>query len=193
MQEPKGISWVWLVLAGLLAGVLLGTVAGFLIFYKAPSEEKTCLEGSIETVFSPDAEGKVVETIRAAEKSIDVEMYLFNYRPLAEELAIAKARGVKVRVILEPRLSGAENLEMIEYLRSRDVEARWASLDYKLTHAKMMIIDGKQVLVGSTNWSNSALNKNREYSVLIEDSTVVEEFVAGFEGDWKKATQEANA
>ncbi|MFH1447639.1 MAG: phospholipase D-like domain-containing protein [Candidatus Micrarchaeota archaeon] len=173
----------------LLAVFVLGVLFGFLAFSSMHVEEKSgCINGEIEYIFSPDAEDDIIGVIRSAGETIDLEMYLFNYEPLADELIRARERGVRVRVILEPRLFGDNpNLEMMEYLRAGGLEVRWASLEYKLTHTKAMIVDGKRVLVGSTNWSYSALKKNREYSVLIDDGGVAREFTENFELDWGKA------
>jgi phosphatidylserine/phosphatidylglycerophosphate/cardiolipin synthase-like enzyme len=185
-----------LVFAGLAFAFVLGAAAAYALIGAGVGASKLstcphCVDGSIGTVFSPNAGEEILGLIRSANESIDVEMYLFSYRPLADELVKASERGVKVRVILEPRLTDSPNLETMKYLREKGITARWASLTYKLTHAKAMIIDKKKVLVGSTNWSASALGKNREYSVTIEDNNVVDEFVRAFEGDWEKATAEA--
>jgi phosphatidylserine/phosphatidylglycerophosphate/cardiolipin synthase-like enzyme len=190
-QAPGLAPWAAFAL-GALIGLILGASVIFLVLSPQSGGNTCgkCLNGTVETVFSPGAEDEVLGLIRGANESIDVEMYLFNYRPLADELVKAEERGVKVRVILEPRLSGDNaNLEMMKFLREKGISARWASLDYKLTHAKTMIVDRRRVLVGSTNWSMSALLKNREYSVLIEDSEVVGEFVKNFEQDWAIASQ----
>jgi len=178
-----------LILAGIVLAFAAGVLSHSLFFHAIPCP--ACFSGRIETVFSPDSESEIIGIIRGADKSIDVEMYLFSYGGLVDELIEAKKRGVAVRVILEPRLSGDNaNLATMERLREGGVPARWATLDYKLTHTKAVIIDGKKVLVGSTNWSNSALTKNREYSVLIEDEGVAREFQENFEIDWEKASFE---
>jgi len=52
-----------------------------------------------------------------------------------------------------------------------------------LMHSKFTIRDGKEVLVGSHNFSYSALNKNREASVIISGNAV-QEFMDIFEEDW---------
>ncbi|MFH1470790.1 MAG: phospholipase D-like domain-containing protein, partial [Candidatus Micrarchaeota archaeon] len=168
-------------LIALALGFALGALA-FSLFSQQEINCPACLNGRIETVFSPDSESEIISIIRSANKSIDVEMYLFSYGGLVDELIDAKTRGVAVRVILEPRLSGDNaNLATMERLRDGGIPAKWATLDYKLTHTKAVIIDGKKVLVGSTNWSTSALTRNREYSVLIEDENVAREFLLNFE------------
>ncbi len=170
-------------------GFLFCVLLAFFVSGCVQQERCECLDGEVQYVISPGADDEIISYIRSSEKTVDVEMYLFNYRPLADELIEAANRGVKVRVILEPRLSGDNpNLEMMEYLRSNGIDARWGSLEYKLTHTKAMILDGKRVLLGSTNWSYSALKKNREYSILIDDKEIAEEFLKNFENDWDKAS-----
>jgi phosphatidylserine/phosphatidylglycerophosphate/cardiolipin synthase-like enzyme len=43
-------------------------------------------------------------------------------------------------------------------------------------HCKLIIIDGKTVIVGSTNWSYYAIDKNREASVVIRDERIARIF-----------------
>jgi phosphatidylserine/phosphatidylglycerophosphate/cardiolipin synthase-like enzyme len=52
-------------------------------------------------------------------------------------------------------------------------------------HNKLIVVDGKRVLVGSQNWSDSAVLKNREASLLIEFPTLAKYFAEIFEADWE--------
>ncbi|VVB57192.1 Cardiolipin synthase A [uncultured archaeon] len=141
----------------------------------------------VRPLFSPGSGGDIVSMIRSARTSIDVEMYVFTDENLARELAAASARGVKVRVILEPRVS-SNNLNAIAAgLQDGGVEVRWASLRYQLTHTKMMIVDGKEALVGSINFSGAAQNKNREVGVELQ-GPALEKLQDVFEQDWKDAS-----
>ncbi|MFA4983630.1 MAG: phospholipase D-like domain-containing protein [Candidatus Micrarchaeia archaeon] len=140
----------------------------------------------VSFVFSPDAEGEVVSFLRSAEKSIDIEMYVFTSEDIIRELADAKRRGVRVRVILEPRIEDSRKERVFALLSESGVEARWASFSYKLTHSKFVIVDGRRALVGSINFSQSALNLNREAAVAVEGEKVAE-LSAVFEEDWEKA------
>lgn len=141
----------------------------------------------VEPLFSPGAEPEIARLIESANRSIDVELYQFSYVGFVDGLADAKARGVQVRVILEPRLSGDDNLDTMESLLEKGVDAKWASLSFANTHSKTMVVDGKKVLVGSPNWSYSAMFRNREAAVVVESSEIAEEFEKIFEEDWEKA------
>ncbi|MEK7290856.1 MAG: phospholipase D-like domain-containing protein, partial [Planctomycetota bacterium] len=45
------------------------------------------------------------------------------------------------------------------------------------THNKILVIDNYITIVGSTNWTYSALKKNHEASVLIKSRSVAESFL----------------
>lgn len=179
----KADSAVLLCAAGLL--LLAGGFAAGGGMGKADAGS-ACAE-SVETLFSPGAEAEIAGLIESANETIDVEMYQFSYAPFADELADAKARGVRVRVILEPRLDGDDNLQTMAKLKGDGVDARWATLEFSRTHSKTMVVDGKIVLVGSPNWSYSAMFRNRESAVVVEGSEVAGEFERVFESDWRDA------
>jgi phosphatidylserine/phosphatidylglycerophosphate/cardiolipin synthase-like enzyme len=48
------------------------------------------------------------------------------------------------------------------------------------THTKVLIIDDERVLLGSTNWTYSALSNNNEVSVLIRSKEIAKELTAYF-------------
>ncbi|MBU0531956.1 hypothetical protein KKB44_00515 [Candidatus Micrarchaeota archaeon] len=138
----------------------------------------------ITPVFSPEDGNEIIEFIDDAENTIDIEVYVLTSRDVVDALARAKQRGVDIRIILEQ----TTNKEIYEELTSKGFNVKYASNFYKLTHSKFIIIDKKAVLVGSHNLSNSALNKNREASVIIWDAKTVDEFLDAFETDWLLAS-----
>ena len=91
--------------------------------------------------------------IRSAKETIDVEIYVFTSEDIVRELADAQKRGVRVRVIMEPRVEDSRKGKVFSLLEASGIEVRWASFEYKLTHSKMIIVDGKTALVGSINLS----------------------------------------
>ncbi|MBD3209936.1 hypothetical protein GF318_00990 [Candidatus Micrarchaeota archaeon] len=138
----------------------------------------------ITAVFSPEGGQKIIDFIDTAEETIDIEIYVISSRDVIEALERAKARGVSIRIIIERNTLGTKNQEIYRELASKGFNVRYASDTYKLTHSKFILVDGKAVLVGSHNLSNSALTKNREASVIIRDRGSVEEFLYVFETDW---------
>ncbi|HKT73802.1 MAG TPA: phospholipase D-like domain-containing protein [Steroidobacteraceae bacterium] len=54
-------------------------------------------------------------------------------------------------------------------------------------HNKLVLIDGTTVLVSSQNWSNAAVNDNREAGLLFDHKGVASYFTQIFETDWAVA------
>ncbi|VVB66760.1 Cardiolipin synthase B [Candidatus Gugararchaeum adminiculabundum] len=186
-------------LLALIFGILIGAGGTYVLLESgglesqifAPFNSNSLVkisEASAQPVFSPDAEEFFVSQIDSAQKTIDVEMYTFSNKNLISALERAKERGVKVRLILESRIDSTTNIATMKTLKADGIEARWATITYKLTHAKLMIIDGKKVIVGSHNWSKAAMTANREASVYIESEKLAQEFLGEFEKDWELGT-----
>lgn len=175
--------------AAFLFGLLLAS-AFFLFtqkFFLQPRAE--CLQGTVQTVFSPNADADILFFLSSAQHSVDVELYQFSYSPLKAALVEAVERGARVRLILEPRVDS--NLETASFLAGKGVLVRWASRDYTNTHSKYAVVDGRAVLVGSTNWSNRGMTSNREAGVVINDEATAQSFLREFEEDWAMASEVA--
>jgi len=166
----RGMSWLGL-------GLILGFLLCLSINFYLPAVR-------IEPVFSPEDGNRVIELIDSAQKSVDIEVYVFTSRDVVEALERAKYRGVIVRVIMEKRVMSYQNTQMYDELEAKGFAVKFASTIFDLTHSKFIIIDEKIVLVGSHNLSFSALYENREASVIIFDEKIAEKFRDIFEQDW---------
>lgn len=56
-------------------------------------------------------------------------------------------------------------------------------------HTKMILIDEELLLLGSMNLSANSLDNNREYGILLQDKTLIQQFMRGFEQDWLAAAK----
>jgi len=141
--------------------------------------------------------GVVRNCIREAQSSIKMMMFEASYYEkypdspsnlLIRELIAAKKRGVEVKVILERR-EGKEratlrNMKTGSLLARAGLEVVYDPLDIT-THTKLLVIDGRISIVGSTNWTYNALEKNHEVSVLIHSSEVANNLQNYFQSVWK--------
>ena len=167
------------------AGVLVGVLAvAFLAFFLLP-----VFTASVVT--SPSAEDQILELIDSARNSIYIECYIITSEEVVDHLIQAKQRGVEVKVILEERTSSSANALAYSRLAGAGVDVCWASEAYKLTHSKLMIIDKNTALLGSHNLSYSALNLNREISVVLQGN-IVGELLEIFDYDWNACTLNDN-
>lgn len=144
---------------------------------------------------------EVISVIREAKRSVHLLMFEVFYYPdypgskvndLIDELANAYSRGVDVKVCLEggEEFLGEDFLEKqlraYERLQERGVLIRGDSRG-TTTHAKLLIVDGRTVVIGSTNWSYYAVEKNAEANVLIESPSLASDFEEYFDRIWSSA------
>lgn len=94
-------------------------------------------------------------------------------RRIEAELARAVERGVRVRGLLEDRIDfNAEGRQRLEDLGA---EVR-LDTPRKMLHAKLIVVDGRKVLLGSTNWTGNSMGNNNETNVLLDDPVLADYF-----------------
>ncbi len=105
-------------------------------------------------------------------------------RDLLQALADAVARGVDVRVCLDygakfddPAIDPKHEAPAA-WLQAKGVTVVLDEED-RTTHAKVLVVDRRHVLLGSHNWTASALTRNREAAVVLDDPTLAEELEVG--------------
>lgn len=172
--------------------ILLLTVCFSLPDAAAQEPETTSTPSSTETIrLLPDREYFTVllAHLWAAENKIDLAMYLFREtgtpgnKParIADALITAAERGVAVRVLLEQSdyndSLNLENRATAERLRQHGVTVLFDPPTIT-THAKLAVIDHRYVFLGSHNFTQSALDRNREFSILIESPETAAEVEA---------------
>ncbi len=146
-----------------------------------------------------------LQLINNASKSIHIVMFEMvwygnpdedhhNVSKLGKALVAAHERSVEVKVILENGWSygGFEYSNIPDYAKnwknyfeSKGIEVKfdWSN---ETTHDKLIIIDDEIVIVGSTNWSQSALNYNHEANAVIDDKKVANSYEDYFQELWNK-------
>ncbi|MCS6913580.1 MAG: phospholipase D-like domain-containing protein, partial [Myxococcota bacterium] len=107
----------------------------------------------------------------------EVDVMQFHISPgtatgqLEQALAEAVRRGVRVRLLADEE--AAATAEAVARLVAAGVQARLDRPDRR-THTKMILADRRRLLLGSTNWSSSSIERNVESNVLIQDSRIGE-------------------
>lgn len=129
-----------------------------------------------------------------ATSSITVCLYSFTFRPhqsespvfaLAHALKRAHDRGVHVEVLLDQNidflgtgdLSEGKNTPAYQFLRAQGIPVYFDSPS-TYTHSKVVVIDGITVLLGSSNWTDSAFNRNVEANVIVRSTDVARDVLA---------------
>lgn len=133
----------------------------------------------------------VLELIEAATNSIDiVQLEMHDDRAVqAIEAALAAAvkRGVKVRSLLDDGVDF--NAAAVARLLVLGAEAK-LDTPAKMTHSKLVVVDGRFVLLGSTNWTGNSMGNNNETNVRLDDPVLAAYFTRYFAALWADSAAE---
>jgi phosphatidylserine/phosphatidylglycerophosphate/cardiolipin synthase-like enzyme len=161
----------------------------------------------VTPVLSPDNYMAVVpDVLAAAERSIVVEeQYIRGGQPAVRRLltAIREARDrapdLDMRVVLAMPFPGRDFEEDAQEIRDLGVDfgldlGRHVRLlnprHFVHCHNKLIVVDDEIVLVGSQNWSDFAVTKNREVSLLMHYPELARYYAAIVELDWETGLSE---
>lgn len=145
-------------------------------------------------------EEKIIEVINNADTSLLMAVYDLELPGIAHAMVNAKNRGVDVRFITDEDNIGSDNAEALAILSNGLVpwidDRENGSAGSNIQHNKFIIADGRTVLTGSTNFSQSGihgdLNSEGELSssgndnhiVIIESTQLATAFTIQFGHMW---------
>ncbi|TBR22156.1 DUF1669 domain-containing protein [bacterium] len=146
------------------------------------------------TSFRPDRPTSelIIKAIGAAKTSIDIALYEFKSRDILKALREAKARGVKVRVIVDFGNTFPSKRDDSTYWPSRsldlqsmlsegfDVSILRGLEKWGIAHNKIAVFDGQLGLFGSYNWSYTSEDNHYENLVFSDDK----KNIAGLQAYW---------
>jgi phosphatidylserine/phosphatidylglycerophosphate/cardiolipin synthase-like enzyme len=159
---------------------------------------------TIQPVLSPDNYMAVVpDLLRGARKSVLVQQQYIrseqeNIIDLLEAIKEAMDNGsdLDVRILLG-KVFGKKDLEKEKknlkvlkdvYRLKLGRHIRFVDTTrFVHCHNKMVLVDGRGVLVSSQNWSKAAVSENREAGLWLEHAGICGYFRKIFENDWKTA------
>jgi cardiolipin synthase len=164
LSSPR--DWPWLEPAGSTEAMLVKS---------SPSDRAT----TSRVVFQMLVEGAVSE--------IEIcTPYFLPDRALRRALARAARRGVRVRVIVpgphtDQRLVRLASRRMYGELLGAGVRI----FEYRpgMTHVKLLLVDGRWAVVGTTNVDNRSFEHNDEVNVAFRDTAVAARFRRDFDAD----------
>jgi len=134
---------------------------------------------TIENYFCPedDCAEKIIDELRSANESIYFMTFSFTHKDIANQLVLAKNRGVEIKGIFER--TQKSKYSVFELLEFQGINVSYNS-EGKLHH-KVFIIDEKTVITGSMNPSKNGDEKNDENILIIHDEGIAQMFLNEFE------------
>lgn len=138
------------------------------------------------TATSLDPQKRLVALIQQAKKDVDVEGESLADTVVVDALIAAKRAGRTVRVILNDREPTTGQDTAIANLRAAQIPiVKVATPDI---HAKAIVTDRSRAYIGSQNFTQTSLLKNREVGVLTENLTEITKVVTAIDADFAKGT-----
>lgn len=149
----------------------------------------------------------IANLVANATQTLDLSLYTFEHPELAQHIADAAQRGVKVRLLLEGgppggitdfqrwcvRLMAQAGVD-VRYLATQENAPRGLQPRYRYTHAKYGIADGQRILIGTENFSWDAMPVPNQHApnvggrrgayLFVESPVVAEAFAQLFATDW---------
>lgn|GEM_PF-6969035 len=174
----------------------------------------TLLEGApfeINLEDVPDIDQAISSLFKKAKIQIDLELYTITsdkdhfsfYYDLIKEAA---ARGVKIKLLIsQSTYDAVDDSGNIKYTYMHDaindllklnIEIKkfniWkmTGTQYSAVHSKLLIVDGRYVMLGSNNYSKGATYENREIAVMTSYTQIVFPLKRKFSSDWNSGYSE---
>lgn len=138
---------------------------------------------SIAVCFTPgqNCTNRIIHEIDNAKTEILIQAYSFTDMDIANAVTRAKKRNVSVSILIDKRNVGNSVYNEFDghnfILRVDHVPG--------LAHNKIIIIDRKEVLTGSFNFSKAAQHRNAENLLVIDDKDVVKLYL----DNWSKRNE----
>lgn len=171
-------------IACLAAAIFAVFIAGISAVHASQNTGGTC---NVTLLKNRDYYTALTRAIDKAENEIIMAVFIFKTAGqkesypdvVAEKLAGAARRGVRVAVILERSKEAdsdldADNNKTAQLLKDKGIKVCFDS-PQKTTHTKLVVIDRRLTFAGSHNLTQSALKYNNEVSVIIASETVAAE------------------
>ena len=157
-------------------------------------------KGAAFNYFSPadNLERADLDQLNGAKKSVDIAMYAFTDRFIAQELIKLAQRGVVIRIYRdreqyeqEQRRGDRNNNESAtELLRGQPSIHVKVKGSRELMHLKAFLVDGVLLRDGSANWSPSGLKRQDNNAHFTGDPEQVKRFHDTFEEIWARSDNE---
>lgn len=127
----------------------------------------------------------IVDEVNKAKDTLLVQAYSFTSHPITSALVDAHTRGVKVKVILDKSANLTKDFQPGKYSTITSLVIAgiptWIDAKHSIAHNKIMIIDGKEVITGSFNFTKNAEEDNAENLLIIHDPALAARYVTNWQ------------
>lgn len=147
--------------------------------FEADTKQQKIPPTQSQLIWGPDGQRKAfLGMINGAEKTIQIYQQSIQDEGIAKALAEAAGRGVKVEILMmEDPFGMMKKGKQDPNLTNQELITKAGGTVYfnqqHYIHAKVMIIDGKLMYIGSCNFYPSSIDETRELGVLTVDESQI--------------------
>ena len=116
--------------------------------------------------------------------------YSFTNMTVANALATALKRGVKVSIVMDKSETHGAQAKIHDILEQAGAKIRLSHPQGGIMHNKYLVIDGQTVEWGSYNYTNRAEHSNYENATVLSDPDIAEAYETDFNLIWSYAEPE---
>jgi phosphatidylserine/phosphatidylglycerophosphate/cardiolipin synthase-like enzyme len=139
--------------------------------------------GCTRLLVSPiNARQRILDVIASAERTLEIESMQFADWGVRNAVKARVAARVSVRVMLADPSWIDANESAASFLHGLGVEVR----TIPHLHTKAIVADGERAYVGSVNFSQTSLDKNREVGLVVVEPASIAPLQTTFELDWSR-------
>lgn len=147
--------------------------------------------GPVTPVVNRDYLPTVLALINSATNSIEY-LHLEQHdgramRVIEAALSAAVKRGVSVRGLLDDGVDF--NAAAVERMLALGADVR-LDTPQKMLHSKLVVVDGRAVLLGSTNWTGNSMGNNNETNLRLDDRVLADFFARYIAALWADSAAE---
>lgn len=153
--------------------------------FESDFENKNYISKLDNLVVSPEnSRDKLESLIGSAQKSIFIYGENIGNESIENLLINKKKEGLDVKIILPDSKKIEGNDYVVKKLKENKIEIRHLKNPYQ--HAKIIIIDNSIMYLGSINFSNQSMDRNREIGLITLNKNSVNTILEVFNSDFNK-------
>jgi len=132
-----------------------------------------------------DPKTLLLDAIHQAKDRLDVAIYNFDDKEIAEAILDANERGVNIRVITDGNKAEKDRrAAILDEFSQNHIEVK-ITTSQKM-HLKMAIIDDYLIVTGSYNYTEASANENLEQLMTLANGELAKEWTSIFTTLWNK-------
>jgi phosphatidylserine/phosphatidylglycerophosphate/cardiolipin synthase-like enzyme len=160
----------------------------------APAQFDLGTSATVTPLFSPQNYFRTVKAaIDAAEESVWIEQQYIKVSGSGSDVGAllerlrAKRSKIEIRIVSSALYASGwdDTLAALERYGLRGKIKAIDLREFTHCHNKGVIVDGKVVVVSSTNWSDNSIGAAREAGVMITNAHIAKYYAKAFDFDWR--------